>query len=137
MTRCRVYYRQDGKISVDHADQRPEKAPEGMTNDQWIDKQFLESGERKPDLHIDSDLANPLLPNEDVDDSSLPNGNDPTDKKDRDRWRGTKAAGIRIDNSIVLRKDLAAQLDAELAKPSPNAITAMRLQRRLDRGDHD
>ncbi len=137
MTKCRVYYQQNGKISVDHADQRAGKIPDGMTNDEWIDAQFLQSSENKPNLHVDGDIDKPLLDFDEVDDSTLPNGADPTNRKDRDRWRGNKAIGIKIDNTVILRKDLEKDLDDELDKPNPNQGVINSLQRRLRKKDHD
>lgn len=137
MTRCRVYYQQSGKISVDHADQRPGKKPKDMTNDDWIDAQFLQSGKNKPNLHVDGDLSKPLLDYEEIDDSALPNGSAPTDRKDRDRWRGNKLTGIKIDTNIVLRKDLFKQIDNELAKPSPDIFVIERIRSKIELNQHD
>ncbi len=107
MALCRVWYKADKKIFVTHG----------------------------PDLGL------PLIKNpakyssmqfEDMDDSLLPQ-----DRKDRDRWRGSKSLGISIDTSIVLRQDLNQQIDAELAEPSPDLKKVIRLQRRLAKRDHD
>lgn len=68
----------------------------------------------------------------DMDTSQLPQN-----REDRDRWRGTKATGIKIDSTVILRKDLLKQLDDELAKTNPNAIKALRLQRKIDKREHD
>ena len=137
MTKCRVYYHQNGKISVDHADQRSAKLPKGMTNDEWIDAQFLQSGEKKPGLHVDGDLNKPLLDYDEIDDSQLPNGNNPMDRKDRDRWRGTKTTGIKIDATVMLRKDLYKQIDDELARATPDMVVVARLEGKLRRNEHD
>ncbi len=158
MGRCRVYYRQDGKILVDHPDLRPEKKPksksefikrfsryngitipltDNITLDDWIDAQFIESAEKKATLHIDNDLTKILLPYDDIDSTALPNGANPNNRNDRNRWRGTKVTGVQIDNTVVLRKDLFQQIDDELAKPSPDGIVIERLRRKLEKREHN
>lgn len=137
MTRCRVYYRPDGKVSIDHPDQRPEKKPKDMTNDEWIDAQLIQSGEKKPGLHVGGSLSSPLLPFDDTDTSQLPNGANPRDRKDRNRWRGTKATGVQIDGTVVLKEDIEQQLDNELAKTTPDLITVERLRRKIEKKEHD
>ncbi len=124
MSRCRVWYHPDQKISVSYPDLRPEKKPEGLTADEWIDRQLNLVPIKAPQFAE--------LDFEDIDSSTLPQ-----DRKDRDRWRGNKTTGIKIDNTVVLRKDLLKQLDGELAKSSPNVVKTMRLQRKIDNKEHD
>ncbi len=126
MSKCRVWYRTDGKISISYPDLRPEKKPEHLTINEWINKQLDNVPIKAPQFAG--------LDFEDVDSSKLPQ-----DRKDRDRWRGTKATGIKIDTTVVLRKDIEKQLDAELTKPNPNPnpITALKLQRKLDKREYD
>lgn len=89
---------------------------------------------RNPDGSI-TIVPHPLkgLPFDDIDPATLP------DRKDRDKWRGSKATGLRVDQSVVTlaerRQAVEDALDAELAKPVPNAVTALKLQRRLDKRD--
>ena len=109
MTKCRVWYHPDGKISVSYPDLRPEKKPEGLTMDEWIDRQLNLVPVKAPQFAG--------LDFEDMDSSQLPQ-----DRADRDRWRGSKVQGIKISPSVVLRKDLLKQVDDELAKPNPDVV---------------
>lgn len=129
MSKCRVWYHLDGKISVSYPDLRPEKKPEDLTFDEWLNKQLDNVAIKAPQFQG--------LDFEDMDNSQLPNGANPDDRSDRDRWRGTKATGIKIDNTVILRKDLFKQIDDELAKQNPGIIVIERLRRKLDRKEHD
>jgi hypothetical protein len=110
--KVRVWYHPDGKISVTHGT---------VTDD--IDRKLR--------------LAFPESEFEDIDDSMLPNSADPTNREDRNRWRGAKATGIQVDGSVVLRKDILKQLDDELEKSNPDTIKVIKLQRKLDKREHD
>lgn len=105
----RIWYHPNGKISVTHGDltQNPE-----MTKKLKL---------RFPDSEF-----------EDVDESVIP----PRDGN-RDRWRGTKATGIQIDNAVVLRQDLEKDIDDELALPNPDMKKVMVLRRKLDKREYD
>lgn len=75
------------------------------------------------------------LPFEDVDPSTLPQ-----DRKNRDKWRGKKGKGIKVDPSVVTvaekRQAVEDELDTELAKASPDSVQAIKLQRKLDKRDY-
>lgn len=123
MSKCRVWYRLDGGVSVSHPDLRPEKKPKDLTLEQWIDFQLDQVAIKAPQF-VGLDY-------QDMDTSELPQ-----DRTDRDRWRGNKQTGIKIDNSVVLRKDLDKQIDDELAMQNPNIIKIERLRRKLDKREH-
>lgn len=71
------------------------------------------------------------LPYDDLDPSQLPK-----DRKDRDEWRGSKGAGIWIDESLVTKnekmEELKQELGAELNKTAPNPIRVVKLQYNID-----
>ena len=71
------------------------------------------------------------LPFDDMDDSALPS------REKRDKWRGRKGAGVRVDESVITHKErvdaAAAALDAELAKPAPDPVQVIRLSRALEK----
>ena len=122
--KCRVWYHLDGKISVSYPDVRAGKKLEGFTMEQWIDKQLDDVAKKA--------LRFKGLDYEDMDSSQLP-----VRDENRDRWRGSKTEGIKIASNVVLRQDLMKQVDVELAKPNPDVIILMRLQRKLDKREHD
>jgi hypothetical protein len=124
MSKVRVWYWSSGKVSVSYPDKRPEKKPEGLTTDEWALKQFENIPKKAPRFQG--------IPFDDVNSSTLP-----VRDKNRDRWRGSKGQDIRIDDTVILRQDLFKQLDDELAKPNPDAVKAMKLQRKLDKREHD
>ncbi len=124
MGKVRIWYRPDGKVSVSYPDVRPEKKPDSMTIDEWALEQFRNVAIKSPRFQN--------FPFDDVDGSSIP-----VNDGDRDRWRGSKGQGVSIDNTVVLRRDIEKQLDDELAKPNPSPIAALRLQRKLDKKEHD
>lgn len=70
----------------------------------------------------------------DIDPTALP------DRKDRDKLRGKKGEGIRVDHSIVTmsekRQAIEDGLDAELAQTNPDPVKAMKLQRKLEKRDY-
>lgn len=124
MSRCRVWYHLDGKISVSYPDLRKDRQPEGMTTDEWIDYQLEQVPIKAPQFAG--------LDFEDKEVSELPQ-----DRADRDRWRGTKTTGIKINTNIVLREDLFKQIDEELDKSSPSIIMLERLRRKIEKEEHD
>ncbi len=124
MGKVRIWYHPTGKVSVSYPDLRPEKKPEGLTLDEWIDRQLNLIPVKAPQFAG--------LDFEDMDSSQLPQ-----DRADRDRWRGSKVQGIKISPSVVLRKDLLKQVDDELAKPNPDVVKVLRIRGKLDRKEHD
>lgn len=74
---------------------------------------------------------NACLPSDDVNEASLPS------RATRNKWRGSRAQGITVDAGVVTKAEQIAEaetaLDAELARPSPDAVVAARLQRALER----
>lgn len=148
MGKIRVWYWPNGKISVSYPDTRyqlyidrqlidwinkkPEdedldewiaKKPEDLTQDEWTDKQLDNVAIKAPPYSG--------LDFEDIDISQLPQ-----DRADRDRWRGTKATGIQIDNTVILRQDLEKDIDDELLLINPNMKKIMQLIRKLDKREH-
>lgn len=119
---CRVVYKPGGEVSVLYP------APKAR-------RQFETDADFYPRIFADIAKKGGLeeLPFDDVDTATLP------DRKDRDKWRGGKATGLRVDLSVVTlaerRKAVEDTLDAELAKPQPNAVAALKLQRQLDTGN--
>jgi hypothetical protein len=115
----RVYYKPDGSVVVIHP--APKARRKGESNQDFLDRVATKAA-------YSAGLEG--LPYDDVDPATLP------DRKDRDKWRGSKAQGLRIDPSVVTlaeqRQAVEYALDAELAKPAPNAVTALKLQRQLD-----
>jgi hypothetical protein len=124
MSICRVWYHKDGKVSVSYPDTRYKFKPRNLNLDQWAYKQFDDLLLKCPQfLGLDY---------EDIDSYKLPK-----EREDRDRWRGNKTTGIKIDSKVILRKDIQQKLDKELSKSEPNVIKAMKLQRKLDKQEHD
>lgn len=128
MALCRIWYRADGRVFIQHIDYKLK--PTGMADADFAVEQFAIPRKKNPDKYNTMEF-------EDVDDSTLPNGVSPISRKDRDRWRGTKATGVKIDNTVVLRKDLEKEMDDELAKPNPDLKKVMQTQRKLDKKEHD
>lgn len=123
MSKVRVWYHPDGKVSVSHPDKRPEKKPDGMTIDEWAGKQLNDVAKKAPQFQgLDFD---------DVDSSTLP-----IRDENRNRWRGSKGQGVRVDNTVILRQDIEKDLDDEFAKQVPNPVAVLRLQRKLDKKEH-
>ena len=126
MAKCRVYYRADGTAGIVYP---IEKQKVNETESQWLKRVY-----EKTEVHKQG------LPFDDIDASQLPQ--DANGKKvDREKWRGNQGQGVSIDGTIVTdtekRKAIEDRLDTELAKPTPNAIAAMRLQRKLDKREYD
>ncbi len=119
----RVYYHADDSVSIIIPALKSRR--KGESEAVWL-KRVYEKTEQFRDG----------LPFDDIDTSQLP-----PDRKARDKWRGSKGNGVHVDNTIVTvaekRQKVEDDLDAELAKPAPNAIVAMRLQRKLDKREYD
>jgi len=121
---CRVWFMTDRKIQVSYPDARIKFKPPHLTLIEWANEQFDELPKRAPQFQG--------LDYTDMDTSELPQN-----KADRDRWRGDKGTGIKIDKNVVLRQDLWSALDKELGKPEPDTINVLRIQRKLNKQEHD
>jgi hypothetical protein len=124
MTKCRVWYKPDGSVSVSHPDVRPHKKPDYLTMDEWIDKQLDDVAVKAPQFQG--------LEYDDIDAFELP-----ARDMNRDKWRGSKGQKVKIDNTVKLRHDVTAELDAELAMVNPDIIKVIKLQRKLDKKEYD
>jgi hypothetical protein len=121
--KSRVFYRPDGAVAIVHP--APKAKRQGETDEAFFERTCFDAAVKAGLSGLDFD---------DMDDSLLP------PRSDRDKWRGVKGQGVRIDHTIITKAErraaLEAELDAELAKPNANEITAMRLKRKLDKGDY-
>ncbi len=144
----RVVYRPDGTVAVLQASLKARR--EGESDQDLLDRvclkiigetqKMLDAEKNKPNpnpekvIKLTSYLLKPNYDYDDIDPSTLP------PRKDREKWRGNKTTGLIVDNSIVTdaekRQTLEEDLDAELAKPTPNAVKAIRLQRKLEKRDY-
>ncbi len=119
-----VIYKPDGQIAVIHPAYNKKRADESEVK-------FLERVRVK--VIKDTDLE--ALPFDVIDKASLP-----ADRLNRDKWRGEKDKGIRIDNSVVTlaerRKAVEDALDVELGKTNADPMKAIRLQRQLEKRDY-
>lgn len=154
MNLCRIIYKADGAVTVLHPNpsarrimievggktvyypETPEKFFELVgsepfdtrleTEQEHLDRYYQEVAVKRPNLAgLDYD---------DIDSSQLP------PRADRDKWRGSKAAGLAVDLSVVTvaerRQALEDALDAELAKPNPDPVEAMKMRRNLEKGNY-
>ena len=73
---------------------------------------------------------------EDINESALPK----YDSATRNKWRKKAGGGVKIDNTVITKaekiKKIEDNLDAELAKANPDAIKALKLQRKLDKREY-
>lgn len=154
-TRRRIFYFPDGKVEVWNVDLKlkpvyvqlegetmPTKYKHYNIESQIPD--LIEAGAKvrieENDVFIDSEFNNiPLkvprlagLDFEDMDTSQLPQ-----ERAKRNKWRGSKGNGVSVDETVVIREDLIKDLDDELEKPNPDLKKAMKLQRKLDKREHD
>ncbi|HDY67877.1 hypothetical protein LCGC14_2861220 [marine sediment metagenome] len=124
MAKARVFYRTDGGITVRRMNKSAKLPTE--TDTEYFD--------RTMPIETRSILVGATY--EDINESALPVYASAT----RNKWRKKAGGGVKIDNSVVTtiekRKKVEDDLDAELAKPAPNAIAAMRLQRKLDKREY-
>lgn len=117
LSKARVFYREDGGISI---------------------MQFVASscqqGENQTQC-MDRIAADDLYKNLPYDD--IPSDQIPKDRKDRDKWRGEKGRGIWIDNSLVTKnekiEELKEKLDKELDNESPDPNKVIKLQRLIEK----
>lgn len=120
---CRVIYRGDGSVVVIHP--APKAQMLGETEDDFLKRVF---GKAVKDTELEG------LPCDDVDPSALP------ERKHRNKWRGSKGKGVRVDHSVVTvaerRQAVEDELDAELAKETPDSVHALKLQRKLQKKDY-
>ena len=72
------------------------------------------------------------LPHDDVDPTTLPQ-----DRKERNKWRGSKGQGISIDHSLVTKQEkieeLKQKLDEELDKNNPSSIKVAKINRLIEK----
>ncbi len=121
----RVYFLADGSVAIRHYNPRRRRPEES-------ESECLER------LHLKHVVADGLkgLKYEDMDISLLP----VEDEETRDKWQGKKGKGVKIDPSVVTpaekRQAIVDELDAELAKASPDFIQLIILQRKLDKRDY-
>lgn len=117
----RIVYKPDGSVSIINP------IPEAKREDE-TEEEFLTRNQNKIPA-----LAG--LPYDDVEKDDLP-----ADRSQRDKWRGSKGAGVYVDESVITeperRKALEEELDLELERQNPNPVTAIRLQRRLQKKDY-
>ncbi len=118
LSKVRVTYRPDGGVSVTAF--VAGACQDGETETQCMDREM----QKNPSL------AN--LPHDDIDPSQLPQ-----DRKDRDKWTGSKGRGISIDRSKVTKNEkmteLQDKLDQELDKNNPNSVKIAKLQRKIEK----
>ena len=129
MAKRRVFYHPDGKVSVM---QLIEKARQrillisGAFRLETDDEFYAREQAKQPKLVG--------LAHDDMDAAALP------DREFRDKWRGEKGQGIRVDMSVVTladrRKVVEDALDAELVTASPDTVEVVRLQRKLQKKDY-
>ncbi len=126
-TKRRVYYNPDNTIrTVVQAAPRSRKPDEAES--EWLKRIYNKSAA----LYVG-------LEYEDIDISQLPQGQD---RKGREvKWKGSKGVAITVDNTILTetekKQKIEDDLDAELAKSNPDAIKALKLQRKLDKKEYD
>src|SRR3989344_3215996 len=113
LSKVRVTYRPDGGVSVTSFIGSACQSEE--TETECMDREMQKNPE----------LAN--LPHDDVFPSQLPQ-----DRKDRNKWVGSKGQGIQIDHSLVTKaekiEELENQLDEELNKNNPNSVKVAKLR---------
>lgn len=116
----RVFYQPDGKIAV------------GVANRELCRPAESESAcvQRVTDRFCPKNKSGSCLPSTIMEAASLP----PRSK--RDKWRGSKATGVRADESVITKAEKVAAaeaaLDAELAKAEPDSVKVIALQRSLE-----
>lgn len=115
---ARVFYREDGGVSITQF--LVGACRGGETEVQCMDR-------------ISAENPGTLgLPYDDIDPNQLPQ-----DRKDRDKWRGTKGRGIWIDTSLVTKtekiQELQEELDEELDKDSPDSTKVLKIQRQIEK----
>tara|TARA_Y100000310_G_scaffold6097_1_gene6957 strand:+ start:433 stop:837 length:405 start_codon:yes stop_codon:yes gene_type:complete len=131
MAICRIWYRADEIVFITHY--QYQMKPPGQT-----DQEFRDAENAK--ILLKNPAKYGALDTDDVDDSTLPDccfGGTPDRLRGlREKLRGTKAAGLRVDNSIRNRQDIVYEIDTELDKPSPDMKKVAKLERKLRKRDY-
>jgi|JI8StandDraft_1071087.scaffolds.fasta_scaffold10925_2 hypothetical protein len=113
----RVFYRPDGSVSITHFVK--EACIQTESELQCMNRITATLGELS------------TLPYDDMLPSQLPQS-----RENRDEWRGSKGAGIWVDEDLVTKQEqidiLQTELDAELEKESPDAGLVLKLQQGID-----
>ena len=136
MAKARVFYRTDGGITVRRVNKHhKQKLMDEGIMDGNTDTEFFDICQFQLSPQIRPILVGATY--DDIEETDLP----VYDSSTRNKWRKKVGGGVKIDNSVVTtvekRKAIEGELDAELAKPAPNPIVALRLQRKLDKGQYD
>lgn len=112
--KIRVFYEADKSLRMLYL---VRKLREGETESQALD--------------LETSRAGITLPFDDFEPTQFP------DKSKKAKWRGEKGKGIWIDESIITpkeaRKAKEDALDAELAKPNPDPVAVIRLNREMEK----
>jgi hypothetical protein len=120
MAKIRILYQPDEQVVLLHPALKNRRL--GESEEQHLKRYYKEIISKFPKYKD--------LPFEDKHVDDLP-------KEDREKWRGSKGNGVRIDESIKTvqekRKVVEDALDAELAKPDGDPMKALRLQRKLNK----
>ena len=125
MGNCRVTYKPDGQVSITIPLLKAKK--KGESEQAFLDRAYAKAVIENKFEGFDFD---------DMDTTDLP------DYKKREKWRGNKATGVYIDESIITpaerRQVLVDDLNTEFGKPqsSRNSAKILDLQRRLATGDY-
>jgi hypothetical protein len=112
--KIRAFYKPNNGITLMYL---VRKLREGETEEQALNAEALRAGI--------------TLPYDDFEPTEFP------DKTKKAKWRGEKGKGIWVDESIITpsetRKAKEDELDAELAKETPDPVMVIRLNRDLDK----
>src|SRR3990167_1331990 len=118
LSKVRVTYRPDGGVSITTFVAGACQGGENET--QCMDREMKKNPE----------LGN--LPHDDILPFQLPQ-----DRKDRDKWTGSKGQGVWIDHTKVTKeekqKDLELLLDTELNKDNSDTVRIAKLQRLMEK----
>ena len=123
----KVYYETDGNVRILVPAQNCRRVNESDTD---LFNRIVADAERKDPSLVSMD-------SEEKDVRDFPVG---YDNSNREKLRGEKGQPLRIDNTVVTqaekRKTVEDELDAELAKQSPSAVKAIKLNRKLEKKDY-
>ena len=112
--KIRVFYKPDNLICLLHL---VRELKEGETFEQALDAETIKTGLN--------------FPYDDFDPKDFP------DKSKKEKWRGEKGKGIWVDETIITPKERRQakelELDTELAKPNPDPVLVIRLNRELEK----
>jgi hypothetical protein len=122
--KCRVVYLPSGEVNVIHP--APKSKREKETEEAWLSRVFAKCMK-------ESNLEG--CDYKDIDDFELP------DRAKRNKWRGNKAQGLYIDETVVTedekRQVIENDLDSELEKETPDPVKVVKLQRKLTKREYD